>query len=574
MQGASVPQPRSPDADLVVRARAGDRDAFAAIYDRYGDRLHDFCWSMLRNRDDAADATQDTFVRVVERLGQLRDPAMLRPWLYSIAKREALARLKIRQRQVPDESIPERADPSAGPETTAGEHELRDLVWAAAAGLGDRDRVLLDLHVRHGLDGGELAEAAGVPVRNIYVLLGRLRQQVERSMGALLVARLGRADCAELDAILTGWDGRFSALIRKRVARHVDGCDTCGERRRTAASPMALLATVPVMLAPPELRDIVLRSFDVRGSDSNGSDGSDGAAGGWWRQPGAVVAGSTALLTGGVVAGLVLFGTAADDPPAALVPVPPEVATSAPLTSPTESTPSTAGAESSIATAPPQSTTSTGPAPAGPSPVEAQAEPGRLVTSVSTLDLGMEAVDGPVELRNVGGSSLSYEAASHASWLTVDHTGGELATGSSRDLWVIVDRGDLPEGDHSSTVTITSGSDDVLVEVAIKVEHPPTIDRAAAYPEAIGTRGCSPDSASVSAVVTDESDVAATELVWRASDGSTGTSAMTFRSGSWYASLGPIEGSGSVSWQVTATDARGNSATSAPQTLTVRSCLR
>jgi hypothetical protein len=40
--------PGSSDADLVIRAREGDRDAFAAIYDRYGDRLHDFCWSILR----------------------------------------------------------------------------------------------------------------------------------------------------------------------------------------------------------------------------------------------------------------------------------------------------------------------------------------------------------------------------------------------------------------------------------------------------------------------------------------------------------------------------------------------
>ena len=67
------------DAELVRAATAGDRGAFAAIYDRYADRLHDFCWSVLRDRDEAADATQDAFLVAAERLGQLRDPERLRP---------------------------------------------------------------------------------------------------------------------------------------------------------------------------------------------------------------------------------------------------------------------------------------------------------------------------------------------------------------------------------------------------------------------------------------------------------------------------------------------------------------
>lgn len=594
MQGGPAPQPRVPDAELVVRARAGDRDAFAAIYDRYGDRLHDFCWSMLRNRDDAADATQDAFVRVVEKLGQLRDPAMLRPWLYSIAKREALARLKVRQRQVPDDSVPERADPSAGPETTAGEHELRDLVWAAAAGLGDRDRVLLDLHLRQGLDGAELAEAAGVPARNVYVLLGRMRQQVERSLGALLVARLGRADCTELDAILTDWDGRFSALVRKRVARHVDGCDTCGERRRTAASPLALLATVPVMVAPPELREIVLRSFDGSGHNadgSGGSAGSSGAAGGRWSRSTAVVAGSAALVVGGIVAGLMVFGGTDDDQRAALAPVVPDVATTAPPPSSAAPTPTTQPDESATPTATPQSTASTAPMPGEPTPAAPPADPtaappgqppttappadpGRLVTSVSALDLGAEAVDAPVELRNTGGSPLRYETAPQVPWLTVDHIDGDLAPGSSRDLWVMVDRGDLPEGEHRATLMITSGADDVAVEVTVRVERAPIIEQTAAYPDTITTPGCPQDSTSVSAIVTDESDLDAVTVAWQAADGSTGTVPMDYRSGSWYARLGPFTVLGQVSWQVTAADTRGNSATSAPQTITVQTCLR
>ena len=67
------------DAQLVRAATAGGRGAFAAIYDRYADRLHDFCWSLLRDRDEAADATQDAFLVAAERLDQLRDPGGCAP---------------------------------------------------------------------------------------------------------------------------------------------------------------------------------------------------------------------------------------------------------------------------------------------------------------------------------------------------------------------------------------------------------------------------------------------------------------------------------------------------------------
>ena len=198
------------DAELVRAATAGDRGAFAAIYDRYADRLHDFCWSVLRDRDEAADATQDAFLVAAERLGQLRDPERLRPWLYAVARSQALRRARARSRLAPEEDMTDLPDPATGPEQAAQRADLRELVWSAAAGLFERDRALLDLHLRHGLEGADLGEAIGVEPAHAYVLLTRLRDQVERSLGALLVARLGRADCPDLARLLADWDGRFS----------------------------------------------------------------------------------------------------------------------------------------------------------------------------------------------------------------------------------------------------------------------------------------------------------------------------------------------------------------------------
>ncbi|ODQ87460.1 RNA polymerase sigma factor [Mycolicibacterium flavescens] len=85
---------RTTDAELVRGSMSGDRAAFAAIYDRYADRLHDFCVGMLRDLDGAADCVQETFCIAATRLPQLRDRDKLRPWLYSIARNEVLRRLR------------------------------------------------------------------------------------------------------------------------------------------------------------------------------------------------------------------------------------------------------------------------------------------------------------------------------------------------------------------------------------------------------------------------------------------------------------------------------------------------
>ena len=254
------------DAELARAAAGGDRGAFAEIYDRYADRLHDFCIGMLRDRDGAADCVQDAFCTAATRLTQLREPDKLRPWLYAIARNEALRRLRERRRETPTDELPDDMSDEPGPETLAARTELADLIAEAAGGLSDRDRSVLELAYRHGLDGPDLAEALGVSRTNANTMVHRLRETIERSLGALLVARRARNTsdgCPELAIVLDGWDGHFTILLRKRIARHIESCPTCDEDRRRLVSPAALLGAVPVFIpAPAWLRDRTLR--DIR----------------------------------------------------------------------------------------------------------------------------------------------------------------------------------------------------------------------------------------------------------------------------------------------------------------------
>jgi hypothetical protein len=110
---------------------------------------------------------------------------------------------------------------------------------------------------QHGLSGADLAAALDVSVNHANALLSRARQQFEKSLSALVVARTGREACAVLDDLLHGWDGRMTPLLRKRIARHIEACDTCGENKRRRVNAKQLLAVIPLLVAGGEITDQV-----------------------------------------------------------------------------------------------------------------------------------------------------------------------------------------------------------------------------------------------------------------------------------------------------------------------------
>lgn len=255
------------DAELATAAARGDRHAFGQIYDRYADRLLDFSAGMLRDRDVAADCVHDAFCTAAGALGRLRDPDKLRPWLYAIVRSEVLHHIRDNRRETPVAEHVETSSHEPGPDAHAARSELAALVAEAAGGLSERDQLVLELAYRHGLDGPELAEVLGVSQTNANTMVHRLRDTVQRALGALLVARRARGTrdaCAELRGVLADWDGTFTVLMRKRIARHIDSCDVCDQDRRRLVTPAALLGSAPVFLAaPPWLRESTLADIEL-----------------------------------------------------------------------------------------------------------------------------------------------------------------------------------------------------------------------------------------------------------------------------------------------------------------------
>lgn len=256
------------DREVVAAVVAGDPEGITEAYDRYALPLYSYCRSLLREPADAADAVQDTFLIATAKLGGLRDPGKLRSWLYAVARNECYRRLRAGE---VTSALDEAGDMPAATGGQAGTAEAVDVARAieqaevqqfvrdAIAGLNPSERDVIELSLLQGLEADELADALGVSRNHAHALVSRARSQLERSLGALLVARTGREACAALDALLAGWDGQLTVLVRKRVSRHIDQCETCGELKRRELSPALFAGALPLVALMPGFREHVLK---------------------------------------------------------------------------------------------------------------------------------------------------------------------------------------------------------------------------------------------------------------------------------------------------------------------------
>jgi RNA polymerase sigma factor (sigma-70 family) len=296
-----------PDSSLIELAQGGDQHAFAELYTRYFDPVYDFVARMTRNRDEAADIAQDTFLKAMNALGGLQKGASFKSWIFTIARNTTLNRIEKSKRTRPlafeGEDGEEVSfdvvdtDRFSDPEEAAQANAVASLVWQAAAGLDPKQLSLLDLHLRQGLDSGEIADVLGVTKNNGYVMLNRLKKAVEESIGAFIMFKDGRQYCGDLDAVLRKSDiDGMSPEVRKIVERHVALCPDCEERKKKLA-PLAAFAALGAIGAPAGAKAHILDGLlqqwpgPAAGGGAAGGSGGSGAGGG--------AAGGTGGLGGG-----------------------------------------------------------------------------------------------------------------------------------------------------------------------------------------------------------------------------------------------------------------------------------
>jgi len=153
---------------LALRAQAGDREAFDRLFRMLQEPLYRYIFSLVGARAPAEDVLQEVFILIYRKIRWLREPELLRPWVYRIATREAFKHLKRERRwtdKAEDESVllglpaPSRDD--LAPEIGA------QLVAQLVEKLSPASRAVIVLHYLHEMPLAEIAEVMGVAVGTV-----------------------------------------------------------------------------------------------------------------------------------------------------------------------------------------------------------------------------------------------------------------------------------------------------------------------------------------------------------------------------------------------------------------------
>ncbi len=189
----------SSEADLIARLQAGEEEAFEALLTRYQGPIYRLARRLTRNREDAEEAVQDTFLSVYRKIGDFDGRAAIGTWLYRIATNAALMVLR-RRRPEPHLSIEEELPRFAEDGMHAGvvtdwsdlphdrllAAELREVLREAINALPQDYRAIVVLRDIEGLSNQEAADVLGTTVFAIKSRLHRARLVLRERLAGYL----------------------------------------------------------------------------------------------------------------------------------------------------------------------------------------------------------------------------------------------------------------------------------------------------------------------------------------------------------------------------------------------------
>lgn len=267
------------DESLAELARNGDKAAFAELYDRYFKSIYDFSFRTVRDHADAGEVTQDSFIKAFRSIGQLNDPTRFRAWLFTITRSTALNHIRARR---PVTVLPEDYE-DLFTSTLGDESETKEtsqIVWDAAAALSSSEYTLLDLHVRHGLGGVEIAREIDSTPNSVYVRLNRMKTSLRDSIVALMLARRAPGVCETLTAQLNSDEAQnITPQARRQINLHAESCEDCSAAAAGFPSELVAFGALAPIAAPAALKGLLLANLGL-GAGATAVGGAGGAAGG------------------------------------------------------------------------------------------------------------------------------------------------------------------------------------------------------------------------------------------------------------------------------------------------------
>lgn len=160
---------------LIARAQAGDTKAFTALMSRYDKKVLGIAWRHMRNREDAMDAAQETFVRLYKYLGSYDSSHDFGAWLYRIVVNVCLRMSAQRRPNTTAASVHEQVEAPQADATVLA----RDIERALAT-LAPKERAALMLRDFDGLSTEEVASILGASPAAIRVHICTARKKIRR----------------------------------------------------------------------------------------------------------------------------------------------------------------------------------------------------------------------------------------------------------------------------------------------------------------------------------------------------------------------------------------------------------
>lgn len=171
------------DRELVERTRAGDRDAFGQLVERYQDPLFRYALHMGFGEDRARDILQDAFVRAWRHLDRCGDPDRFDGWLFRITSNLCrTAGRRAGKRPTVDVEEMSLSDPAPGPDEQTEADLLRRRVRVALESLPEDQRETMVLFYLHGRSVREISEVLEVSGSAVKMRLMRARDALRAEL--------------------------------------------------------------------------------------------------------------------------------------------------------------------------------------------------------------------------------------------------------------------------------------------------------------------------------------------------------------------------------------------------------
>ncbi len=162
---------------MVKQALEGDQEAFEMIIRTYSRQVFARAYSILRQAEEAEDVVQDTFLKAWNSRWKIRNPEKFHPWLFSIARNQALDLLRKRRTVPLSEDVEEIRSPAEeDPDRQMEGAELRRKIGVALDALPENHRLAVTLRYLEGMDHQGIEETMGVSNGALRGILGRAMQ--------------------------------------------------------------------------------------------------------------------------------------------------------------------------------------------------------------------------------------------------------------------------------------------------------------------------------------------------------------------------------------------------------------